>query len=195
MIVDDEFLRIGSANFSNRSMGLDTECDVAIEARGDERVAKAIREFRNMLLGEHLGVPPERVDRRLRRRPAARVSRGIAALMSDERSLRKYEHLDEVSDALVAVAERCGPGAARVARHADRAVRAGDDVEAPAPGVGDARRRCSRSRLAARRRCGATRRSPRWADADHIIDVGERFLAACAGRRCWCVLAYTPACS
>ena len=29
MIIDDEYLRIGSANFSNRSMGLDTECDVA----------------------------------------------------------------------------------------------------------------------------------------------------------------------
>ncbi len=29
MIVDDEVLRIGSANFSNRSMGLDTECDAA----------------------------------------------------------------------------------------------------------------------------------------------------------------------
>ncbi len=40
MIVDDEVVRIGSANFSNRSMGLDTECDAAIEANGDDaRVA------------------------------------------------------------------------------------------------------------------------------------------------------------
>ena len=31
MIVDDEILRIGSANFNNRSMGLDSECDVFID--------------------------------------------------------------------------------------------------------------------------------------------------------------------
>ena len=32
MIIDDRFLRIGSANLNNRSMGTDTECDLAIEA-------------------------------------------------------------------------------------------------------------------------------------------------------------------
>src|SRR6185295_639562 len=30
LVVDDQWLRIGSANFANRSMGLDTECDAAI---------------------------------------------------------------------------------------------------------------------------------------------------------------------
>ena len=34
MAVDDEWLRIGSANVNNRSMGVDTECDIAIEAGG-----------------------------------------------------------------------------------------------------------------------------------------------------------------
>ena len=38
MIVDDELVRIGSANFSRRSMGVDTECDLAVDARGDSRV-------------------------------------------------------------------------------------------------------------------------------------------------------------
>ena len=33
MIIDDRFLRVGSANLNNRSMGTDTECDLAIEAR------------------------------------------------------------------------------------------------------------------------------------------------------------------
>jgi len=33
MIVDERLLRIGSANLNNRSMGLDTECDLVIEAR------------------------------------------------------------------------------------------------------------------------------------------------------------------
>ena len=32
MVIDDKLLRIGSANINNRSMGTDTECDLAIEA-------------------------------------------------------------------------------------------------------------------------------------------------------------------
>ncbi len=107
MIVDDEALRIGSANFSNRSMGLDTECDAVIEARGDERVARVIRNFRNTLLGEHLSVPPERVEAAVSQ--AGSVNGGIVALMGDERSLRKYERLDEVSGALVTVAMVADP--------------------------------------------------------------------------------------
>jgi phosphatidylserine/phosphatidylglycerophosphate/cardiolipin synthase-like enzyme/uncharacterized membrane protein YdjX (TVP38/TMEM64 family) len=107
LIVDDEYLRIGSANFSNRSMGLDTECDVAIEARGDERVARGIRDFRNVLLGEHLDVPAERVAEAVASQGS--VSKAIAALASDGRTLRKYERLDEVSDTLIAVAGVADP--------------------------------------------------------------------------------------
>jgi phosphatidylserine/phosphatidylglycerophosphate/cardiolipin synthase-like enzyme/uncharacterized membrane protein YdjX (TVP38/TMEM64 family) len=107
VIVDDEWLRIGSANFSNRSMGLDTECDVAIEACGDERIAESIRDFRNTLLGEHLGVPPGRVAEAVNE--TGSVSGGIAALASDERTLKRYERLDDVSDALVAVAGVADP--------------------------------------------------------------------------------------
>ena len=61
MIVDDELARIGSANLSNRSMGLDTECDVQIEARGDAVAASAIRGLRERLLAEHLGTSRARV--------------------------------------------------------------------------------------------------------------------------------------
>lgn len=54
-IVDDRFVRIGSSNFNNRSMGVDTECDLAIEAAcADDRVA--ISGLRNRLLAEHLGI-------------------------------------------------------------------------------------------------------------------------------------------
>lgn len=60
MIVDDVFLRIGSANLNNRSMGTDTECDVAILARDDAERA-AITRIRNTLLGEHCGVGPKDV--------------------------------------------------------------------------------------------------------------------------------------
>ena len=34
LVVDDRLLRIGSSNINNRSMGFDSECDVAIEAVG-----------------------------------------------------------------------------------------------------------------------------------------------------------------
>ena len=63
MAVDDEWLRIGSANINNRSMGVDTECDLAIEAGGRADIAHAIRRFRNKLLAEHLGVTQEEVER------------------------------------------------------------------------------------------------------------------------------------
>ncbi len=55
VIVDDLFIRVGSSNLNNRSVGLDTECDVAIEAdRASTR--RTILHLRNGLIGEHLGV-------------------------------------------------------------------------------------------------------------------------------------------
>ena len=58
MIVDDEILRIGSANLNNRSMGLDSECDVFIDAarKGNEHAGAAIRKVRISLLAEHCGI-------------------------------------------------------------------------------------------------------------------------------------------
>jgi phosphatidylserine/phosphatidylglycerophosphate/cardiolipin synthase-like enzyme/uncharacterized membrane protein YdjX (TVP38/TMEM64 family) len=67
MIVDDEFLRIGSANLANRSMGFDSECDAALRANGDARIANAIRAFRNRLLAEHLGADEDAVEASARR--------------------------------------------------------------------------------------------------------------------------------
>lgn len=61
LIVDDTLVRVGSSNLSNRSLGLDTECDLAVEAGGDRRVERAIADFRNRLLAEHLGAEPERL--------------------------------------------------------------------------------------------------------------------------------------
>jgi phosphatidylserine/phosphatidylglycerophosphate/cardiolipin synthase-like enzyme/uncharacterized membrane protein YdjX (TVP38/TMEM64 family) len=55
MIVDDRLLRVGSANLNNRSMGTDTECDVAFQARNaPER--DAIAGIRHRLIGDHCGV-------------------------------------------------------------------------------------------------------------------------------------------
>src|SRR5690606_36280933 len=63
MIVDDEFVRIGSANLNNRSMGIDTECDLAVESEGDPRARRAIARLRERLLAEHLGTTEEAVAR------------------------------------------------------------------------------------------------------------------------------------
>lgn len=67
LIVDDEIVRIGSANFNNRSMGIDSECDVFIDAArpGNGHVVPAIRRIRHNLLAEHCGIEPEEVARLL----------------------------------------------------------------------------------------------------------------------------------
>ena len=57
VVVDDRWLRMGSSNLDDRSMGFDTECDVAFEG-GDEATRAAIDAFRHRLLAEHLGVEP-----------------------------------------------------------------------------------------------------------------------------------------
>lgn len=71
LIVDDRLLRIGSSNLNNRSMGLDTECDLAVEAVPDQaagaETARAIIGLRDALLGEHLGVAVDDVARTLAR--------------------------------------------------------------------------------------------------------------------------------
>ena len=86
MIVDDVLLRIGSSNIDRRSMGFDTECDVAIGAPDDETRA-VIRSFRDELLAEHLGLPTARVAEEIERRGS--VVAALEALCRPEgRSLR-----------------------------------------------------------------------------------------------------------
>jgi phosphatidylserine/phosphatidylglycerophosphate/cardiolipin synthase-like enzyme len=56
MVVDDRLVRVGSANLNNRSMGLDTEVDLAFEARSDTAdIARSIQAFRNRLVGHYIG--------------------------------------------------------------------------------------------------------------------------------------------
>src|SRR5690606_20540868 len=54
-INDDELLRSGSTNLNNRSMGLDTECDVATLAR-DQAARDTIRRFRQRSIGHFIGI-------------------------------------------------------------------------------------------------------------------------------------------
>jgi phosphatidylserine/phosphatidylglycerophosphate/cardiolipin synthase-like enzyme len=94
MIVDDVVLRVGSSNMNNRSLRLDTECDVAIDAEADAspRAGAAIRALRTGLLAEHLGVPPERVEACFAETGA--VIATIERLAGPGRSLRRYQPPD-----------------------------------------------------------------------------------------------------
>ncbi|HEX9444339.1 MAG TPA: VTT domain-containing protein [Candidatus Binatia bacterium] len=62
MVMDDRLVRVGSANLANRSMGLDTECDLAFESNGRAEVEREIVRFRSTLLAEHLGAAREKVE-------------------------------------------------------------------------------------------------------------------------------------
>jgi phosphatidylserine/phosphatidylglycerophosphate/cardiolipin synthase-like enzyme/uncharacterized membrane protein YdjX (TVP38/TMEM64 family) len=76
MIVDASSARVGSANLSNRSMGLDTECDLLVESGGDPRIERGIRRLLARLLAEHLGACAGQVEREL----AANGDRALAAI-------------------------------------------------------------------------------------------------------------------
>ena len=60
-IVDDRVLRIGSANLNNRSMALDSECDLMLETRGDPRLVDCAMTIRDSLIAEHVGSTCEAV--------------------------------------------------------------------------------------------------------------------------------------
>ncbi|MCB2046962.1 MAG: phospholipase [Novosphingobium sp.] len=66
-IVDDEILRVGSANMNNRSMGLDSECDVFLDARrpANTGIETDIERIRHSLIAEHCGLPIEDVAAQL----------------------------------------------------------------------------------------------------------------------------------
>jgi phosphatidylserine/phosphatidylglycerophosphate/cardiolipin synthase-like enzyme/uncharacterized membrane protein YdjX (TVP38/TMEM64 family) len=89
LVVDDTLMRIGSSNLSNRSMGLDTECDLSIEAAGDPRIQRTIARFRHQLLGEHLGVTAEQVAAVVGSKPS--LSAVVESLRGSERGLEPLD--------------------------------------------------------------------------------------------------------
>lgn len=91
MVVDDRFVRVGSANMNHRSMGVDTECDVVIEAT-DAASAAAVAAVRSQLIGEHLGVTPQVLDDAVAREGS--LIRGIESLNRGERGLRPYPEIN-----------------------------------------------------------------------------------------------------
>lgn len=91
LIVDDRTIRVGSSNMNNRSMRLDTECDVVIDARDPANAAcsDAIGALRNSLLGEHLGVEPEAVAATFA--ACGSLIETIESLRGSGKTMRAYE--------------------------------------------------------------------------------------------------------
>lgn len=94
LVVDDMVLRIGSSNFNNRSLRLDTECDVTIEAAqpGDTTSARIVA-IRDSLLAEHLGCEPSDIGAAITRQGGL-VAAIEAQRTAPGRTLRPYETPD-----------------------------------------------------------------------------------------------------
>lgn len=67
IIIDDQYCTIGSANITNRSMELDTECDVILEAQNATQ-ARLIADIRHDLIAEHIGASVAEVENIFRQR-------------------------------------------------------------------------------------------------------------------------------
>ncbi len=90
MIADDRILRIGSSNFNNRSMRLDSECDVVLDADQDNSgvLARRIADLRHDLVAEHLGQTTDAVAAAYAREGS--LIRAIETLRGAGRSLVPY---------------------------------------------------------------------------------------------------------
>ena len=85
MAIDGTLLRVGSANLSNRSMGLDSECDLTV-AGDTDRIRRGVTDVVCRLLAEHLGSDTETVAQRLSE--SASLVATVDTLNGDERGLR-----------------------------------------------------------------------------------------------------------
>ena len=96
MIVDDEIFRIGSANLNNRSMGLDSECDVFVDAtrKGNEHAREPIAALRHSLLAEHLGVDESDVSELLERHGSMAALIDHSVTLDGGRNLVRYHPPD-----------------------------------------------------------------------------------------------------
>lgn len=103
IIIDHELIRVGSANLNNRSMGLDTECDLVLEANGDARICSAIDAFRTRLLSEHLGMEPGEIEALLLRKGS------LIGAIDASRNRLLGEHLGVEPDGMGERLSREGP--------------------------------------------------------------------------------------
>lgn len=108
LIVDERFVSIGSANLNNRSMGFDTECNLAVDA-GTTDTGSAIATLRDRLLAEHLGVAPEAVAQAIEREHGSPIA-AVESLCGNARTLRPLPALPAADvDAVVPVSSVVDP--------------------------------------------------------------------------------------
>ena len=88
MIVDDWFLRVGSANLNNRSMGADTECDLAFEATSEEQ-RQFIARLRRRLIGHFCGVDEREIESN--EADLSWISRPLSGRAAEQKSLQPID--------------------------------------------------------------------------------------------------------
>ncbi len=106
ILIDDEWLRIGSANLANRSMGMDTECDLTVAAGGDPLKQATLKKLRVQLLAEHLGREPAEIEHAFSREMSA--AQIIEQLKQPDRALLELPDT-EVSSSVMALAAAADP--------------------------------------------------------------------------------------
>jgi len=124
MIVDDVLARIGSANYSHRSMGMDTECDLAVDAGVDANARAGIRRIRDRLLAEHLALSTDAVMRGIE--SAGSIGTFIDTRQHGEHTLVRIDMSQESEPA---------PEALRAAADPDEPAAFGAAVESLVPAV------------------------------------------------------------
>jgi phosphatidylserine/phosphatidylglycerophosphate/cardiolipin synthase-like enzyme len=108
IMVDDVFLRVGSSNLNRRSLGLDTECDLAIEAHSAAH-RQAIADVRNALIAEHVGATPQAVASACQREGSMlAVVRSMTGRASRLRPLPRLR-ISAALGLLTAIADPAGP--------------------------------------------------------------------------------------
>jgi len=85
-IVDDQVLRIGSANLNNRSMALDSECDLMLETNGEPALVECVLAIRDRLIAEHTGSTQDAVSAAIAAHDGSLI-RAIGSLTCGGRSL------------------------------------------------------------------------------------------------------------
>lgn len=95
LVIDDTLLRVGSSNINNRSMGMDTECDLAVEASPDDTPGAAlragIRRVRDTLIAEHLGLRREEFESTLQTMNGSLVRTLDALMRAQGRTLKPFD--------------------------------------------------------------------------------------------------------
>lgn len=105
MAVDDRFLTIGSANVTNRSMGIDCELHASWEAtRDDHALRRRIRRVRVSLLAEHTGASSARAVRALARTEGL-VARLDAMAADPQGRLRRHRPPSPAQQAMLEVVD------------------------------------------------------------------------------------------